>query len=61
MNAAPPVNRMPCRASSPIMLNKIKPFLITALVAIVAVALFNRFAPDSIKKLLYGAPPATTN
>jgi hypothetical protein len=36
------------------MIDKIKPFLITALVAIVAVGLFNRFAPASVKKLIGG-------
>ena len=36
------------------MIDKIKPFLITGLVAIVAVALFNRFAPASIKKIVGG-------
>jgi hypothetical protein len=37
------------------MLNKLKPILITAAIAIAAVALFNRFAPQGLKELVYGA------
>jgi hypothetical protein len=35
-------------------MSKLKPILITALIAIVAVALFNRFAPEGIRKLVTG-------
>ena len=37
-----------------VMLQKLKPFLITAIVAIVAVGLFSRFAPASLKKIVNG-------
>ena len=36
-------------------MSKLKPILITAVIAIVAVALFNRFAPASVKSALFGA------
>lgn len=36
------------------MFDKIKPILITAVIAIVAVGLFSRFAPTSVKKLVNG-------
>ena len=36
------------------MLAKIKPFLITAVIAIIAIAAFNRFAPATLKKIVNG-------
>jgi hypothetical protein len=36
------------------MFDKIKPFLITAVIAIIAVGFFNRFAPDSLSSLITG-------
>ena len=35
-------------------MSNLKPLLITALVSILAVAIFNRFAPASIKSLVNG-------
>jgi uncharacterized membrane protein YqhA len=35
-------------------MSKLKPFLITAVIAILAVALFNRFAPASVKSAIQG-------
>ena len=62
MNAALPDNRIPAPGVLPRMLNKIKPFLITAIVAILAVALFSRFAPAWLQNLLTGATaPAPSN
>lgn len=39
-------------------LDKIIPYLITAAVAILAVGLFNRFAPQGLKDLIFGARAA---
>jgi hypothetical protein len=36
------------------MFDKIKPFLITAVVALIALGMFNRFAPMSLKKIVNG-------
>lgn len=36
------------------MFNKIKPILITAVIAILAVAAFNRFAPSPLKTAING-------
>ncbi len=40
------------------MFQKIKPILITALIAVIAVSLFSRFAPDSVQSLLTGKKSA---
>ena len=35
-------------------MDKLKPYLITAIIAIIAVGLFSRFAPAGVKKLVNG-------
>ena len=56
LNAAPSVNRSPYRVTSNLM-NKavLKNIGIIAVVSILAVALFSRFAPASLQNLLTGA------
>lgn len=44
----------PLSPTTKVMFDKIKPMLITALIAIVAVGVFSRFAPASLKKIVNG-------